>query len=114
MGFPSMIQDSPLLDLLLEKADDYPHAEERRLFYVALTRAKKKVILLTIKDKESVFATELRERYQKELQRERFECPLCGGTLIRRSGRYGDFWGCSNYKTGQCKYTRNIRWNKQE
>ena len=114
MGFPSMIQDSPLLDLLLEKADDYPHAEERRLFYVALTRAKKKVILLTIKDKESVFATELRERYQKELQHERFECPLCGGTLIRRSGRYGDFWGCYNYKTGQCKYTRNIRRNKQE
>lgn len=114
MGFPSMIQDAPILDMLLEKSDDYPHAEERRLFYVALTRAKKKVILLTIKDKESAFATELRERYKEELQQERFECPVCGGKLIRRSGKYGDFFGCTNYKTGQCKYTRNIRWNKPE
>jgi DNA helicase-4 len=114
MGFPSMIQDSPILDLLLEKADNYPHSEERRLFYVALTRAKKKAILLTIKDKESVFAKELKERYGEELKKENFTCPLCGGKLIRRTGKFGDFFGCSNYTTGQCKYTRNIRWNKQE
>lgn len=110
MGFPSQIQDSPILDMLLDNSDDYPHGEERRLFYVALTRAKKKAILLTIKDKESVFVQELRERYGEQLQREQFECPICGGRLVRRSGRYGDFFGCSNYKTGQCKYTRNIRW----
>lgn len=114
MGFPSMIQDDPILDMLLEKSDDYPHAEERRLFYVALTRARKKVILLTIKDKESVFAAELRERYKEELQQERFECPICGGKLIRRTGKYGDFFGCANFKTSQCKYTRNIRRSKPE
>lgn len=110
MGFPSKIQDAPLLDLLLESCDDYPFAEERRLFYVALTRAKKKAILLTVKDRESVFAIELRTRYAEELKRERFECPLCGGRLVKRTGRYGDFFGCSNYKYGSCKYTRNIRW----
>ena len=33
------------------------------------------------------------------------KCPLCGGTLVRRNGRYGSFWGCSNYPT--CKYTLN-------
>lgn len=110
MGFPSRIQDSAILNLLLDNSDDYPHGEERRLFYVALTRAKKKAILLTIKDKESVFVQELRERYGEQLQKEQFECPLCGGRLVRRSGKYGEFFGCSNYKTGQCKYTRNIRW----
>ena len=46
MGFPSKIQDAPILDLLLDNCDQYPYAEERRLFYVALTRAKKKVILI--------------------------------------------------------------------
>lgn len=111
MGFPSKIQDAPLLDLLLESCDDYPFAEERRLFYVALTRAKKKAILLTVKDRESVFAMELRTRYAEELKRERFECPLCGGRLVKRTGRYGDFFGCSNYKYGSCKYTRNIKSN---
>ena len=40
MGFPSKVQNPPLIDLLLEKADTYPDAEERRLFYVAMTRAR--------------------------------------------------------------------------
>ena len=111
MGFPSKIQDAPLLDLLLESCDDYPFAEERRLFYVALTRAKKKAILLTLKDRESVFAMELRTRYAEELKRERYSCPLCGGHLVRRTGKFGEFYGCSNYKNGSCKYTRNIRHN---
>ena len=46
MGFPSQIGNHPLVDLLLEDSDQYPYAEERRLFYVALTRAKKKVFVL--------------------------------------------------------------------
>lgn len=33
-------------------------------------------------------------------------CPKCGGKLIRRRGRYGDFWGCDNYP--DCTYTRRI------
>ena len=31
-------------------------------------------------------------------------CPLCGGRLILRNGKYGDFYGCSNYP--RCRYTR--------
>lgn len=33
-------------------------------------------------------------------------CPKCGGILMRRSGKFGEFWGCSEYP--QCRYTRNI------
>ena len=33
-------------------------------------------------------------------------CPRCGGELVRRKGRYGEFLGCKNYP--RCKYTRNI------
>ncbi len=109
MGFPSKIQDAPILNLLLDNCDQYPYAEERRLFYVALTRAKKKAYLVTIDGKESEFAKELKERYEKELKKERFECPHCGGQLIKHNGRYGEFFGCSNYRTTGCNYTRNIR-----
>ena len=35
MGFPSKIQDAAILNLLLDNCDQYPYAEERRLFYVA-------------------------------------------------------------------------------
>ncbi len=79
VGFPSKIQNAPILDLLLENYDQYPYAEERRLFYVALTRAKKKVFIVTVNGKESEFAVELKERYGDELKKEKFECPLCGG-----------------------------------
>lgn len=109
MGFPSKIQDSPILDLLLENSDAYPDAEERRLFYVAMTRAKKKVILVTLKDRESDFVKELHTQYAEEMKQEAFICPLCGGRLRHRSGRYGEFFGCENYKTTGCRYTRNIR-----
>lgn len=108
MGFPSKIQDAPILDLLLEDEERFPYAEERRLFYVALTRAKVKTFLVTVKGQEAVFAEELMARYDEEVKRERYTCPKCGGRLIKRSGEYGEFLGCSNYKSFGCKYTKNI------
>ena len=109
MGFPSKIQDAPILELLLDNCDQYPHAEERRLFYVALTRAKKKAFIVTVNKQESEFAMELKERYGDELKKEQFECPLCGGRLGKYSGPYGEFFGCSNYRTSGCNYKRRIR-----
>ncbi len=109
MGFPSKIQDAAILNLLLDNCDQYPYAEERRLFYVALTRAKKKAFLITVSNQESEFAMELKERYGDELKREQWECPLCGGKLLKKSGPYGEFFGCSNYSSTGCKYKRKIK-----
>lgn len=58
-GFPSTIDDDPLLELVIPKPEHYPHAEERRLMYVALTRAKRGVFLLRNTRKPSVFSNEL-------------------------------------------------------
>jgi len=33
-------------------------------------------------------------------------CPRCGGTLVRRNGKSGAFWGCSNYP--KCRFTAPI------
>lgn len=109
MGFPSKMQDASILELLLENCDQYPYAEERRLFYVALTRAKKKAFFITIDNNESIFAKELIMYYGKELKQEHWECPLCGGKLIKKTGPYGEFFGCSNYRNFNCTYKRNIR-----
>lgn len=109
MGFPSKIQDAAILNLLLDNCDQYPYAEERRLFYVALTRAKKKAFLVTVSNQESEFAMELKERYGEELKREQWECPLCGERLLKKSGPYGEFYGCSNYRSLGCKFKRNIK-----
>jgi DNA helicase IV len=42
-GFPSEFSDDPVLNLLLSEADQFENGEERRLFYVAMTRAREMV-----------------------------------------------------------------------
>lgn len=58
-GFPSEKPVFPLTQLLQPSTETYTHAEERRLFYVALTRAKQAVYLCCHRDKPSSFITEL-------------------------------------------------------
>ena len=57
-GFPSMISDDPVLDYVLTKSDQFPYGEERRLFYVAITRAKIQTIVLYDQRNPSVFVNE--------------------------------------------------------
>jgi DNA helicase-4 len=63
MGFPSKVQNPDIIEHLLERMDDYPDSEERRLFYVALTRARRKVFIVTADNKQSSFASEMISKY---------------------------------------------------
>ena len=71
LGFPAQVKDPPLKTELVKIAeelslDQISANEERRLFYVALTRAKKQVILLTVDGKESSFIKELRRKFRQD------------------------------------------------
>jgi DNA helicase-4 len=59
LAFPSLKEDHPLLRVFVDNNDSYPFAEERRLFYVSLTRAKSKAFLLCEVGQRSVFVDEL-------------------------------------------------------
>ena len=70
LGFPAHVKDPPLKAELVKiteelRLDQASVNEERRLFYVALTRAKKQVILLTVDGKESSFIKELRRKFRE-------------------------------------------------
>jgi DNA helicase IV len=118
-AFPSEISDDPLLQLVMPQAESFPNAEERRLFYVAMTRARHGVYLLGSHHSPSAFLTELVED-NRAGRNVRFEgaasgttmsrdetCPECRrGTLAKRTGKFGEFFGCSNYPS--CKYTRDV------
>ena len=103
MGFPSNIIDLPIIYMLLDNSDDFKYSEERRLFYVALTRAKYKVYLLVVDNDESVFVKELLKDYGNYIEQEKNECPICGGKLVKKNGDYGSYYICCNHDNG-CNY----------
>jgi DNA helicase-4 len=62
MGFPNKIIDDPILKYVKENKEYYPYEEERRLFYVALTRTKNNVYIMVNKRKESIFIKEIKKQ----------------------------------------------------
>jgi DNA helicase IV len=100
-GFPSGITDDPILSLVLASADPFPHAEERRLFYVALTRAKRSVHLIVPRIAPSPFIDEIAKsgadvRQHGEAEHVVERCPQCGGAMELRQAK-GAFLGCRNF-----------------
>lgn len=63
LGFPCQIKDEKIIKYI-SRYDKYPFSEERRLFYVALTRTKNKVYLFTSKNNKSIFVDELINDYK--------------------------------------------------
>jgi DNA helicase-4 len=111
MGFPSRVADDPVMKIAMPGGDSYEFGEERRLFYVAMTRARKTVTLVTLARRESSFISELMKDFQIKVhnldgsESASEVCPAClTGFMVPRRGRYGPFFGCSNLA---CKQTRN-------
>lgn len=112
LGFPNKMSDDPMLSLLLSDDEEYRFAEERRLFYVALTRTKNEVVLLIPKD-VSLFAEELLIDNDflltaKNEKLSKTNCPYCktGQLVIRHNSlNNNQFLGCSHYPS--CNQTFN-------
>ncbi|MBU3200986.1 UvrD-helicase domain-containing protein [Clostridium estertheticum] len=113
-GFPSKIEDDKVLNLLIQNKEKYEYAEERRLFYVALTRAKKHVYLLVENNSKSSFIREIEEDNNIKVAKVKaINCPECKkGELKIRTGPYGEFYACSNYPL--CEHTEKIKVNNLE
>ena len=102
-GFPSLIEDDPILDFVLSKSEAYPFAEERRLFYVAMTRARMKMYVLYDQKRPSPFIGEFLLR----IERGSYLCPRCleGKMVAIKDGQttngeaYRSFV-CSNRESG--------------
>jgi len=109
-GFPSEMSDDTVLNLLLSESDQFANGEERRLFYVAMTRAKENVVFIADSSDKSKFITELEvESGDASVKK----CPSCktadlsfkSGTT---NGKKWGFYGCTNYIYG-CDYQK---WNR--
>ena len=108
MGFPSNQAVPAIIDALLAKQEPFEHAEERRLFYVALTRAKQRVYVVADMTDGSEFVKELIASYQVELNEfgitvnqklvDQINCLACEtGILKPRAGHHSIFYSCSHF-----------------
>ena len=117
MGFPNTIADDPVLQLVLGKPEKYEYAEERRLFYVAITRTRNKTYILHPTSNPSPFLKDLiKFGVQKPVSvsesPKEVSCPKCGtGHLVKRDSEHGSFMGCSNFP--MCDYTVRIMVDSQ-
>lgn len=110
LSFPSARNDDPVLALAMPNSDSYPLGEERRLFYVALTRARRSVAMFTVRGERSVFLDELVTEKVVTITSTRGDavkeqrCPVCKiGAIVTKSGTYGEFEGCSNFPACEFK-----------
>ena len=117
-GFPSKVVDDPILDLVVPAGDDYEDAEERRLFYVALTRTKGTIFLLSDMYNKSTFIKELIEENKDDIfflndpQIKLQNCPTCKTGFLKKrvtsKNKNNHFYGCSNFP--RCKFTENVNY----
>lgn len=88
-GFPSKIEDDPVLSFVIKGDRSIDYAEERRLFYVAMTRTKNRVFFVAPEQNPSEFLLELKQDYKNVVLRgdwnegevsraSKKSCPLCG------------------------------------
>jgi DNA helicase-4 len=98
-GFPGSIERDPLMNLVIPGEDSFPDAEERRVLYVALTRARSKVVISARTDLPSSFLQELQLHpvvTSDELNRPDYVCKDCSGRLLLRFPNrvHGYAWQC--------------------
>ncbi|MCD8294770.1 MAG: UvrD-helicase domain-containing protein [Clostridia bacterium] len=119
-GFPAKIEDDPVMKYVVKEDRSIEYAEERRLFYVAMTRTKNRVFIVSPAEHPSEFVLELMRDYPSVTQRGNINtepvrdlgkitsCPVCGYPLqLRYNPNYGmALWMCSN-EPEICTYITN-------
>ena len=109
-GFPSKIEDDPILNYVINRDNTIDAAEERRLFYVAMTRTKQRVYFIAPEENPSEFLLEIKNDYKNVVLKGEWNgevsnqnnyrkaCPICGYPLQHKyKEAYGlHLWICTN------------------
>lgn len=128
-GFPCEVQDSSVLEVAKRIESKGYIEDERRLFYVGLTRAKNFLYLFGVEGNESTFIDEVVDHVERihvdepvrwsthvspflhslitgvKADRVLF-CPHCGKAMVERNGKNGLFLGCKGYP--DCRYIVDV------
>ena len=120
-GFPGSMENDPIMNLVRADEQEFLNAEERRVFYVALTRAKQKIYLCTNSYFPSTFIEELKSEEYPEVSFENssvnpalLSCPNCQkGKLFlkypKRANGYAWICSLSPYCNGKAKFCKRCK-----
>lgn len=124
-GFPSKIEDDPVLVFVIRGDRSMDYAEERRLFYVAMTRTKNRVFFIAPEQNPSEFLLELKRDYKNVVLhgdwneeeasgRPKKACPLCGYPMqLKYKKAYGlRLYICTNEPEVCSFMTNDLRGDK--
>ncbi|HIX28139.1 MAG TPA: UvrD-helicase domain-containing protein [Candidatus Blautia stercoravium] len=124
-GFPAKIEDDPVLSLVIREDRSMQYAEERRLFYVAMTRTKNRVYFIAPEQNPSEFLLEIKQEYKNVFLRGKwseekpeisgkYKCPVCGFPLqLKYKPSYGlRLYICTNEPEICSFMTSNLRGKK--
>ena len=98
LGFPSEIVDDPILSLVSPESEPFEHGEERRVMYVAMTRARETLTIMASKAYPSAFARELLRDPSYGVSspdsedEPAYACGECGGRLLFTPSQTGRAW----------------------
>lgn len=109
-GFPSKIEDDAVLSFVIKGDNSIDYAEERRLFYVAMTRTKNRVYFIAPEQNPSEFLLEIKRNYKSVVMKGKWKeaetkqnstrkiCPICGYPLqFKYKNAYGlKLYMCTN------------------
>lgn len=124
-GFPSKIEDDPVLAFVIKGDRSIDYAEERRLFYVAMTRTKNRVFFIAPEQNPSEFLLELKRDYKNVVlhgdwnedeaaSKPKKACPLCGYPMqLKYKKAYGlRLYICTNEPEVCSFMTNDVRGGK--
>lgn len=101
-GLPDTKGDEEELKQVLTQPDNMDYAEDRRLFYVALTRTRNEVLIIALNGHLSSFVNELITNQSQYIATNKALCQKCGAEMIFY--KEYNFYGCSNYRLTGCDY----------
>lgn len=96
-GFPNKIEEDPILRLVLSDKSEFQFSEERRLFYVSLTRTKSYCYLLVDANKQSIYIDEIVDKIEiinpeMIIDNNAENCPYCKTGHLVLKGEWGNYF----------------------
>jgi hypothetical protein len=102
--FPELIR--VIQEWKVHRVSEHELKEMNRALQGLMANNKKKKTQIKKQHVESIKSNQIERGWKKVVSIQQNVCPKCDGELSEKSGKYGSFYGCSNFP--KCRYTKQV------